>query len=882
MCGIAGYFNVPSANEELLLNMNRCMAHRGPDGDGTFVAEFGGLAHKRLTIIDKEGGGQPMESADGRYVISYNGEIYNFLALREQLEAEGHVFKSNCDTEVAVEAYAAWGDACFDMFNGMWGLAIYDREKNELVLSRDHFGIKPLYYARVDDGLLFASELKPILSSGYVKRVPNDRAIYRYLRFRVHDDTNETFFENIYRVESGQMLRINLLDFEVKSYTNLIDDLREASKPGAKQIPYTEAAIKEFREGFDEAVRLRLQSDYPVGTALSGGLDSSSVVAVIHELMANDQDSTKAVGTLQNVFSAVFPGALNDEERYVDAATAAYEGTLDVHKVQPTSQDLLDDLMDFVWTQEEPTISSGPYAQYQVMRLAAKTVKVLLDGQGADETLAGYVPYYFVYLKQLLHRKQIGKFLYESFRSLDKIFRLLRFRLFSALRLQKNYREADFIKGDFRREYPKESFPVVQDNIKLRLVNDLFYNSIPCVLRYEDKNTMRFSLEGRLPFLDKNLIRYIWSLSDEAIIKDSWNKCVLRDAMKKDLPKEIWSRRNKIGFTTPEQAWIREIQGALRTIIESESFASRKYFDQVAIMKAFNAYQNGNETIGSMPFWRVVNLELWLRTFIDDPAQDEEPHKPDTEPNEGKQIDRDVEGMTFARYPLWTEKVKGEMDYAGFIAERMAQFFTENPGLAPRNAWYAYVSETIVAIAQGRGIRIWDIKVSLAAKLLSKCVMKNPGGIGISSPYTMQLAIQEAGLPRILWASVCSVLGKLVGKRGVFYNVVGEGINSIDGPADYCVYPKNVCAKLAPKDPEKAAADISARIRATLPEEIVRHFGGTVVIDANDLGRNVLGHDVDVTTLPTKNPKEFLEEVFGDNPLGQSKEQTPLSYVLTR
>ncbi|MDR3072141.1 MAG: asparagine synthase (glutamine-hydrolyzing), partial [Clostridiales Family XIII bacterium] len=795
------------------------------------------------------------------------------LDLRAQLEKLGHTFHSNSDTEVAIEAYAEWGDVAFDMFNGMWGISIYDKQKKELVLSRDHFGIKPLYYARVGDGIIFSSEIKPILASGLVDRIPNDKIIYRYLRFRVHDDSNETFFKDIYRVESGQMLRVSLDQFEVKSYTRLIEDLIEASGVSASHNPYDDAAITKFRAEFDESVRLRLQSDYPVGTALSGGLDSSSVVAVIHDLMNSDKDSTKAVGNLQNVFSAVFPGALNDEERYVDAATSAYEGTLDVHKIQPTSADLLEDLTDFVRTQEEPTISSGPYAQYQVMRLASKTVKVLLDGQGADEILAGYVPYYFVYLRQLLHRKQIGKFLYESFRSLDKIFRLLRFRLFSALKFQKKYNESDFIKKDFGKDYPKERFSVVGDNIKLRLVNDLFYNSIPCVLRYEDKNTMRFGLEGRLPFLDKNLVRYIWSVRDEAIIKNSWNKCMLRDAMKKDLPKEIWARRNKIGFTTPEQAWIREIKGALQEILESESFASRKYFDQVSIMKAFKAYQNGNETVGSMPFWRVINLELWLREFIDDPKSEDTSWKPDPLPNPGKNIEREVDGETYLRYPLWTEKVKGEMDFAAFVAERMEKVFRDNASFQTDKTWYAYVSETIVAIAQGRGIRIWDIKVSPMARLLSRFVMKNPGGIGISSPYTMQLAIGEVGLPKILFASVCSIFGKLVGKRGVFYNVVGQGINAIDGPADYCVYPKNVCAKLAPKDPEKAAQAITARIREVLPTEYTANFGGTVVIDANDLGRNVLGTDV---------PREklHLEEIFGDNPLGQSKEQTPLALVI--
>jgi asparagine synthase (glutamine-hydrolysing) len=437
MCGIAGYHGLP-ADPALLERMNAHQQHRGPDGDGICVDGPCGLAHRRLSIIDIAHGQQPMDTADGRYAIAYNGEVYNYLDLRGELEALGRTFTTDSDTEVVLQAFAQWGADAFDRFNGMFGLAIWDRHEQRLTLARDHFGIKPLYVAMVPnpsgegEALLFSSEIKPILASGlYDKRV-NDRSVYRYLRFRAHEDGTETFFEGIERLAPGEMLEADANGIRRRMFTRLKEELLELA---SVQRPYDAAAAAEYKRRLVESVRLRLQSEVPVGTSLSGGLDSSAVAVIINQLLnEGDSLSLSAVGARQNTFSAIFPGSINDEEKYVDDVLDICTGHVQAHKILPTADEFKADLLDFIRTQEEPIISSGPYAQYQVMREATKHVTVLLDGQGADEMMAGYIPYYFVYLRQL--RAQGATLAAaELAKSLDVLYRLGRFKLKAKVKL---------------------------------------------------------------------------------------------------------------------------------------------------------------------------------------------------------------------------------------------------------------------------------------------------------------------------------------------------------------------------------------------------------------------------------------------------------------
>ncbi|MDN5790717.1 MAG: asparagine synthase (glutamine-hydrolyzing) [Micrococcales bacterium] len=883
MCGIAGYYGL-EADEALLRRMNDCQAHRGPDGEGTFTDGPAGLAHRRLSIIDVAHGQQPMTTRDGRYTIAYNGEVYNYLDLRAELEALGRAFETDSDTEVVLEAFAQWGAEAFDRFNGMFGLAIWDAHERSLTLARDHFGIKPVYVCRCAeagadgaDAWLFASEIKAILASGRYEKRPNDRTIYRYLRFRIHEDGRETFFDGIERLEPGEMMTISESGMQRRFFTRLREELAELA---LEQWPYDDAAAAEYQARLIEAVRLRLQSEVPVGTSLSGGLDSSAVAVIINRLIDEGDRTTESVGAQQNTFSAIFPGSINDEERYVDDVLDICRGHVTGHKITPTPTQFKEDLRDFVRTQEEPLISSGPYAQYQVMRAASNHVTVLLDGQGADEMMAGYIPYYFVYLRQLRAEGAI-KAAAELRKSLDVLYRLGRFKLKDKLRGRKEIPTTRLLGADFAAQHEDERYAVEGRNLKKRLIEDLFVGSLPSLLRYEDKNTMRFSLEGRVPFLDKEVVKFVFSLSDEAIIKDGWNKRILRDATRDLLPDSITRRRNKIGFTTPQGEWFMRLKNHFYGIFLSESFANRPYFEQTEVLHAFEGWIKGTNAVDSMTFWRLLNLELWLQEFFDDtPTEHEAPRiKTDFEPNARKVLDLILDdGLRVRRYPLRTDLYDRGDDLEAKTLGYIDRFFAGLPSAGPEHeaattgTWYFFISEKIVAITQGRSSFIWDIKVSRPARLLSRYVTKTPTGIGLGSPFTMQLAIEEAGLPRVLYAAAGGFAGKLVGKRGLFYELVGGDIRAIDGPTEYSVYPANVSAKLAPKDPGEVAERLSAAIRARVPETYRATFGGTVVMDANDIGRNVLGQDA-------AGPKERYEAMFADNPLGQGSEQTPLAVV---
>lgn len=905
MCGIAGYIGISAFwGEPVLRRMADAQVHRGPDGDGYLTDGLIGLAHRRLAVLDRAGGKQPLRSADGRWVLSYNGEVYNYRQLRAELGDLGHRFSTECDTEVVLAAWIQWGRAAFDRFNGMFALAIADLERGEVVLARDQFGIKPLYLADDGDGrVFFASEIRPLFAAGAVTPKPDDHTIYRYLRFRIHDDTPRTFFHGVTRLMPGETALLTSDGaIQRSTYTRLYEDMEALA---AAPTRYDQAAQERFRSALDQAIQARLVSDVPVGTALSGGLDSSTVVVSVHCMLAAADEAIRPVGATQQTFSAVFPGERNDEERYVDAVAAACGEALQVHKVRPTPDRFLVDLRDFVRTQEEPVISTAPYAQYCVMRAASQHVTVMLDGQGADELLAGYLPYYLVHLRGLRGGRVAG----ELLRSVDVLWRLGRTRLTDALGRRRRTPIVNLLGRDFAETYRYERFPMVRDDLKARLAVDLFRHSLPALLRYEDRNSMRFSVEGRVPFLDTTLLRTVWALDPSAIIHHGWNKRALRDATVDLLPRLVNRRRNKIGFTTPEDSWFQRIKNELYMTFASQSFGARPYFDQRAVLQAFEDHVAGRGGAETMTFWRMLNVELWLREFIDTPPVSEadtsgpgeparvaaqrvtgsEPDrgaappalpKPDFVPNQGKELL--TPGGAWARFPLRTDLIAHGDDVPALAVNRVGEFYKRGAELpfsvqqlATAGSWYLFVSEKVVAVAQGRIFNVTDVRSGAWARLLSRGVLRTPYGVGLGHPATMQLAIQEVGLPRILAAAAVGAAGKAVGRRGLFYRVAGPAVRAIDGPTEYSAYPANISAKLAPRDPGRVAQDISSAVRAALPAEFAERFGGTVIIDANDFGQDILGQDADL-------PDAVLVEAFVDNPLGQAREQTPFAVVVAQ
>jgi asparagine synthase (glutamine-hydrolysing) len=348
------------------------------------------------------------------------------------------------------------------------------------------------------------------------------------------------------------------------------------------------------------------------------------------------------------------------------------------------------------------------------------------------------------------------------------------------------------------------------------------------------------------------------------------------------VPDSVLDRRDKVGAVTPQDEWFMVLKNHIYGEFLSESFANRPYVDQTAVLEAFEGWIKGTNTVDSGTIWRLLNLELWLQEFFDErePQPEGEPRvKTDYEPNARKQLDLTTDdGSHVRRYPLRTELFTREDPLVDKALSYVTRFFDGLPAAGEEHAaattgrWYYFISEKIVAITQGRSYFIWDIKVGRSARVLSRYVTRTPAGIGLGSPFTMQLAIEEAGLPRVVFAAAGGFVGKLIGRKGLFYELVGGDIRAIDGPTEYSVYPANVSAKLGPKDPDEVAARISAAIRERIPEPWRSRFGGTVVMDANDIGRNVLGKDA-------PGSKERYELMFADNPLGQGSEQTPMAVV---
>jgi asparagine synthase (glutamine-hydrolysing) len=423
------------------------------------------------------------------------------------------------------------------------------------------------------------------------------------------------FFAGVSRLLPGEMAVITADGTVSRStYTGLYADLAElATHPR----PYDAGAREDFAAALAEAVRRRLVSDVPIGSALSGGLDSSTVVALVSRLATNGDPAAAQVGAHQQAFSAVFPGQPNDEERYVDAMAAQYADVV-VHKVRPSTAGFAADLVDFVASQEEPVISTGPYAQYCVMREATQHVTVMLDGQGADEMLAGYVPYYLVWARQLLRTGHPVGAIAEVACSSGRLLHLGRVRIVDAMRRREHLPPTALLGAEFAARYRNEALPVVRDDLKTRLTDDLFRHSLPALLRYEDRNTMRFSVEGRVPFLSMDLLKAVWRLDDEAIVDHGLNKRAMRDATGELLPPAVHGRRDKIGFTTPEDVWFTELAGTFEDIFGSESFGCRPYFDAAAVRRAFLLAGQGRGDTETMTFWRLANVELWLRQYIDE------------------------------------------------------------------------------------------------------------------------------------------------------------------------------------------------------------------------------------------------------------------------
>ena len=602
MCGING-FNWE--DEGLLLQMNECIKHRGPDDEGVYVKNSVSLGHKRLSILDlSTKGHQPMFYDNENLVIIYNGEIYNYLELRDQLKKKGYTFESNTDTEVVLAAYKEWGFKCLEKFNGMWAFCIYDKNKKLFFLSRDRFGIKPLYYYRKSNKFIFASEIPPILSHK-VKTSPNNRLLCDYLLYNILEHTNQTFFNDIWKIPKGSYAIFNLetKDFKIKRWWK--------NEYNRIKIPIDEA-ISKFTELLRDSVNKRLISDVPVGTCLSGGLDSSTVATLINE--AKRAEIT--------TFSAVFPGFKLDESKYIYALTD-YTRIKNV-KTKPNPTDFYSEISNFIEKHGEPVPGPSPYSGFCVYRLAKENnTTVLLDGQGADEILAGYHYFYGFFLKGLLRKGKIKNFLREFLPLIRGTQRKLGLFSLVFLFLPSQIRRLYFyLKGNINKAFYKKnktdfvdryySCTSLYDSLKFHLNYKLEH-----LLKWEDRNSMAHSRESRVPFLDHRVVSFIMSLPENYIINKGETKSILRKATVNLLPPLITNRKDKIGFATPEDDWARsaEFKEILEKLFINKKPMCEEYINLKKLKNMMNAHLQNKRNYGRQ-LWRVIFLEIWLQKFF--------------------------------------------------------------------------------------------------------------------------------------------------------------------------------------------------------------------------------------------------------------------------
>jgi len=608
MCGIGGIinFNGHAVSEQKILLMSYTLRHRGPDGSGHWInpEKSAGLLHRRLAIIDlSEKGDQPMHYLN-RYTIVFNGEIYNYIELRQELEKKGICFNSLTDTEMILASYHLYGVSCLDLFNGMFAFVIWDNETKTAFCARDRFGEKPFYYHYSNKEFSFASEMKALFASG-VSDVINPHALFSYLNWDIvenPEDKSETFYHNIKKLPVAHYIILNENSFTIKKYW----DINLNNKSHFENI---NEAAEEYRSLFTNSVRLRLRSDVPVGSSLSGGLDSSSVVMTINQLKGKEHK--------QAAFSARFKEPGFDEGKYI--AELCNKANIESFSTYPTENSFLEQVEKIFYHQEEPFGSASIVAQWEVMKLARNNnYTVLLDGQGADEILAGYIKYQEIYLRECyLNNKVIyhqeKKELFEitgmshpsglSFLAEACFPKIMRFggKIKRSLHLNKNNH---LFHTNFKEQVKNQTPPFkCYNDLNNSLYFDTFNYGLEKLLRFCDRNAMAFGVEVRLPFLDHKLAEFVFSLPSSYKIQHGYSKYIHRQAMKNVLPEMITWRKDKLSYQVPQKKWIdhpkiKEILNESILKLESEHILNKNVTVDPwkAIMSAFLIKNNFHDS----------------------------------------------------------------------------------------------------------------------------------------------------------------------------------------------------------------------------------------------------------------------------------------------
>lgn len=607
MCGIAGYISLDQhpVDSSILSAMTLAVAHRGPDDSGTYISGPIGFGHRRLAIVDlSRDGHQPMLWADGRLVLTFNGEIYNYIELREELKARGRSFRTATDSEVILAAYAEWGEACVNRFNGMWAFAIHDVDSGKVFCSRDRFGVKPFYWARTTTVFAFGSEIRQLLP--LLPRVRANRDIVvDFLIGGGCEPLEETFFEGVRKLPGGHSMTI-----DIATGVQTINKYYELRGDPSLETLDADGAACEYGRRLQEATMLRLRSDVRVGTCLSGGLDSSAIAA----LAAGPY--REARGEPFCAITSASEQASNDESAFAEMVVR--RANLDWIRIRPVYADFAASLHEIVVAQEEPFDGPSICMQYFVMKAAREAgIPVLLDGQGGDETLLGYNIYFAAFLLSQYHthgaRAAVREFFaLRKFAADAKMpfLRLIAHTLYFQSTRMQQFRAAS--RGRFLRESPKVPASQTQRGLAAREIRalqilEVTKTVLPSLLRYEDKNSMRHSIETRLPFLDYRSVEAAISFAPETKIHHGWTKYPLRKFIDKWLPPQITWRRTKIGFEAPDEIWMRmhksEMHRAIGESVLVRSLTKPKRFQGLC------------DSVDKSTLWRLYSVALWEQAF---------------------------------------------------------------------------------------------------------------------------------------------------------------------------------------------------------------------------------------------------------------------------
>ena len=666
MCGIAGFVakhGNPLLNSSVM-KMTDLIFHRGPDDEGYIflspdksIRVAGGkstpaavweshteyrpsvdagacshqhsilaFGHRRLSILDlSPGGHQPMSYKNGQYWIVFNGEIYNYREIRHELENKGYRFTTGSDTETVLAAFAEWGVNSFNRFVGMWALAIYDHEKKEIILSRDRYGIKPLYYYFSSSGTFyFASEIKQFSVLKEWKSLINPGRVYDQLIYSFTDHTDETMFSGVFQLPAGCYFRAETGNLERDKTGRIV--IHRWYTP--VHIPFMGSfndAASEFRHLFERAVREHLYADVPVGTALSGGLDSSSIVCEVNRLLRAENSTD-----LQKTFSSCSVHEQYSEKKWMDLVVD--HTRVDAYFIYPSLDQVLQITPSILWYHDEPYQSQSAFLAFNLFHLArVNNVKVLLNGQGADEYLGGYGQFTTARYANMFKGLRLAGMLADMKRSQAisniSVYRNIRSVAFHMLpdlikrTLTRVKSSSDNVKeiidtGKLVNEpvHPFDLIPVRYRSVPEISDHLTFYSTLPKYLHWEDRNSMAHSVEARVPFLDHRLVEFASSLPDDFLEKDGVNKRVMREAFDGLIPDIIKNRRDKMGFITPEEMWVRKENPAVFRKKIEEAVEVTNGIIKPGALRYFDQVVSGGQKF-DYTYWRLILFSEWIKKF---------------------------------------------------------------------------------------------------------------------------------------------------------------------------------------------------------------------------------------------------------------------------